>query len=167
MTFRQSASAAPRADTLAYASAEDGSLRIVNAGEDRSRELVRGVKDTEVTNFISWSPDGQWLAYILSKLTGSGDSRHTRYQGLWRIRADGRNATELYTMGDNPQDGLMTARWSPDHQSIWFWRVPYFSGSFMADGLPLQAISFNGGAPRELAPQMLLNSDFMAVSPDG
>ena len=163
----------PIEDRLAYVTSS-GDLWASNADGSGSVELVAikpaptlapGMAPTTVGR-IAWSPDGQWLAYDVYRVLKASVPPE-RYAGLWRIRADGSGNDEVYTMGSPASDGIILAGWSPDGQSLLFWPQPLFSASILADGVPLQVISAAGGEPRQVVPQMLLHSDFLAVPPHG
>ncbi|HEC35587.1 MAG TPA: hypothetical protein ENI39_03530, partial [Anaerolineae bacterium] len=79
----------------------------------------------------------------------------------------GSEPIELYALPSPPQDGLILAGWTPDGQSILFWRDPLFSASAAADGLPLLRLPLDGGEPVEVADFTLLHPDFWSVSPTG
>jgi Tol biopolymer transport system component len=161
---------APGTDRLAYVTAQ-GDLMAVNADGSNQRQLVAGVegKGVPAVQRMAWSPDGKWLAYDRQealKKVQPGQPPELNV-GLWRIRADGSDATELYTAGAPAQDGIVVAGWSKDSRYIFFWLDPYFSGSILADGVPLHIIPASGGEPHQLDQDMLLYPDFWANSPMG
>lgn len=142
----------PESDTLAYVRKE--SLCVASAGEWREQVLVNvnGIGE------MAWSPDGEWLAYDVWP-------ENTDYNGLWRIRSDSSNASELYKTDMPFAEGAILADWSPDGQNILFWlRIGL---SAMKDGLPLYTIPAHGGESRELVDSMLLGPNFWAGSPNG
>jgi hypothetical protein len=158
---------APRADRLAYITGT-GALVAVNAGGSNRQELVvqgSGEPYTGVVN-MAWSPDEEWLAYewvdVLQKEQPAG-----RYAGLWRIRADGSEATELLNAGAPATYELILAGWSPDGSGILFWEDPQFSRSLLADGVPLLALPADGGVPVQLAETVLAYPDFVVPGPTG
>lgn len=57
--------------------------------------------------FPDWSPDGGWIAYQRPR------GRGARWYSLWKIRTDGRQATELIS-GWNGDWGAVRPSWSPD-----------------------------------------------------
>ncbi len=57
--------------------------------------------------FPDWSPDGAWIAYQRPRWRGA------RWYSLWKIRNDGRQATELIS-GWNGDWGAVRPSWSPD-----------------------------------------------------
>lgn len=158
----------PAADRVAYVN-DSGALVVQNAdGSGRRQVVAPGILPGALGPLgVAWTPDGEWLAYV-EKQAEEGRTPPQTYAGLWRVRADGSDAAELYSTGTPPQDGLLLAGWSPDGQYVLFWLQPHFSASAMADGLALYAVPAGGGRPRELGDQgMLLHSDFRAPSPVG
>ena len=158
---------APSADRLAYITGA-GALVAVNADGSNRQELVvqgSGEPYTGVVN-MAWSPDEEWLAYewvdVLQKEQPAG-----RYAGLWRIRADGSEATELLNAGAPATYELILAGWSPDGSGILFWEDPQFSRSLLADGVPLLALPADGGVPVQLAETVLAYPDFVVPGPTG
>jgi Tol biopolymer transport system component len=90
-----------------------------------------------------------------------------RYAGLWRIRADGREPTELLNAGTPATYEPLLAGWSSDGSHILFWEAPQFSASLLADGVPLLALPTEGGAPTQLAQTVLAYHDFVVSGPSG
>lgn len=156
---------APAADRLAYVD-DTAALVVEDADGSQRREIVApGI--ILGPSGVAWSPDGEWLAYVEQRVEEGRTPGYT-HAGVWRVRADGSDAAELYSTGTPPKDGVILAGWSPDGQYVLFWRQPHFSASAMASGLALYAIPPGGGGPRELGDQgMLLHSDFRAPSPVG
>jgi Tol biopolymer transport system component len=115
---------------------------------------------------MAWSPRGQWLAYVREEVMKEREPPDNRYASLWRISANGSDASELFNTASTA-GGLMVAGWSPDSQYILFWPVPLFSSSLLADGTSLMAIPATGGKPAKLVESMLAYADFLAWSPDG
>lgn len=157
----------PASDTLAYTT-RVGNLYVVRASDWRKRELITGVSGQQGFGVLSlgWSPDGEWLAYWREDVVKEGQPPD-RYAGLWRIRADGSSAEELFNAGTPAQDGLIVAGWSPDSQYVLLWPVPLFSTSLLADNASLNAIPATGGKPIALVQPTLAHTDFLAQSPDG
>jgi Tol biopolymer transport system component len=157
----------PVSDTLAYITGT-GNIHIASVEEWHEREVAAGADSKERMGFFSlaWSPEGKWLAYVREEVREEKPPPDNRSASLWRIRADGSDATELFNTA-SVSGGLMVASWSPDSQYILFWPVPLFSPSTLADGVSLMVIAAAGGQPIELVDSMLAYSDFLAWSPDG
>jgi Tol biopolymer transport system component len=130
-----------------------------------------------VLNF-AWSTNGKWLAYALYKdLTPLQSNRPFKlYTGVWQIRVDGSDATEIIggsvTLGSgapppesNAHSAAIIAGWSRDSQTVFLWTYP-FSASLLADGTALDSISSRAGASKHLT-EMLAYPDFLSLSPDG
>ena len=62
--------------------------------------------------------------------------------------------------------GLIPCAWSSVTRSIVYWLDVDFSASLAADGLDLFQIGDTGGVPKSLNVSTLVNSDFVALSPD-
>jgi Tol biopolymer transport system component len=158
----------PTDDRLAYVT-DAGELRLINvtasSGADPTAQ-PSSVPAPGPLNRLAWSPDGQWLAFDVTQETQPG-APPQRMASLWRVRADGSGAEEVYATQNPAQDGLVVAGWSPDGESILFWPDPQFSASVLADGVPLNSIAATGGQPREVAPAMLLHQAYLAPAPKG
>lgn len=160
----------PVEDRLAYVSGS-GLLRLqaVNADGTAAAMLVpdtSGELGQIAWGRIAWSPDGRRVAYAWERIGSPGPQRD--YVGIWSVEAQaGSEPIELYALPSPPQDGLILAGWTPDGQSILFWRDPLFSASAAADGLPLLRLPLDGGEPVEVADFTLLHPDFWSVSPTG
>ncbi|HEV8716976.1 MAG TPA: hypothetical protein VGX03_29670 [Candidatus Binatia bacterium] len=157
----------PVSDILAYIP-RLGGLHMASADEWREREVVAAADDGELRGFFSlaWSPNGKWLVYVREEMTKGEQPPDNRYASLWRIRADGSDAAQLFDSASAP-GALMVAGWSPDSQYILFRPDPLFSASLLADGISLMAISVSGGKPTKLVESMLAHEGFLAWSPDG
>ncbi|OGO07761.1 MAG: hypothetical protein A2Y61_02295 [Chloroflexi bacterium RBG_13_60_13] len=148
---------APRDDRLAYRS-DGGPVAVEKADGSDRRELT--VPDGTLMG-LSWSPDGRWLAYVEEI---RNDSPFGRYAKLGVIGADGGgDSVDLYESTDS---GIVLAGWSPDGRYVLFWLAMQFSGSLMADGLPLQSIPASGGELRELI-RGLVGSEMWSAAPGG
>jgi dipeptidyl aminopeptidase/acylaminoacyl peptidase len=132
----------------------EGRVLIRAASEEQSLSTVRG---------LAWSPDGQRLAYVLES-GPAGPQRDLVSIGYIDPASGPR---ELYVPPSPPQDGLILAGWTPDGQSVLFWRDLMFSASAAADGLPLLRVALDGGNPVDVADFTLLHPDFWSGSPDG
>lgn len=161
----------PTEDALAYAT-ETGSLWVSTAPNWRAQELVIGggsIMSGAIVDTFAWSPNGTTIAYSLGGIRANEGGEPQLYAGLWRIEADGTNATEVYQVS-NPQGSgrggqtVRVAGWSYDSQLILFWQ-PDSSASLAMDGVPLLGVGKNSGSPRTLVPSMLSHADFAAVSP--
>jgi Tol biopolymer transport system component len=157
----------PAEDRLAYITGS-GALMAVNANGSNRQKLVAQGSGEPYTGVVrmAWSPDGEWLAYERVD-TLQKEQPAERYAGLWRIRADGSRATELLNAGTPATYEPILAGWSPDGSHILFWEVPQFSGSLLADGVPLLALSVEGGASTQLAETVLAYTDFVVPGPPG
>ncbi len=167
---------APNIDRLAYTT-DDRALLAVNADEsDRqafvmpdSRQPITGVQS------LAWSPDGQWLALARGEILKQG-APPDRYDSVWRVRADSSEAIELLNGGRPSDREFIVAGWSSDSSTILLWINPGYSGSALADGVPLYALSVKGNSPIPLAANLdagsaprakivLAHSDFVAPAP--
>jgi TolB protein len=95
----------------------------------------------------TWSPDGGWIAFA------RGDDE--TYGDIWKIRADGTDATRLTSIG-----GAVRPAWSPDGQTIAFDVEPriWVVGPDGSDAHPITDPEGEGRAGSDVAP---------AWSPDG
>ncbi len=82
----------------------------------------------------SWSPDGQWIAYVSNDVSN---------QGLFIIKPDLTAKTKLWAPTDPQQDGLSLSvpSWSPDSKSL----------LFATQKGTIYKISVSGGAPVRLS----------------
>jgi hypothetical protein len=160
---------APSEDRLAFTMG--GALAVLDAEEEKQRTLVpagSGGPGTGVFHAM-WSPDGDWLAYDRVDVLKEGEDGNSpeRRASLWRVRADGREASELLDAGMPSQYDLLVAGWSPDGSHVLYWTDPGFSASLLADGAPLYAIPAQGGVPAQLAGAVLHHPDFLVPGPAG
>jgi len=136
---------------------------------------------------LVWSPKGELLAATTAKgvfLLRPGDRPRRFLPAGWsadgfgpgggRIAAEGSlRAYELWSIDvpsgrrtflyrSNAHDGPpQLARWSPDGRFVVFTTDTYESASIAADGLPLLAVSSNGGRAAHLAPEVVAASQFV------
>jgi Tol biopolymer transport system component len=156
----------PVADRLAYVAGQSG-LRIIEGSDLAQGEgtvlLQPAVEEQPLTIFqhLAWSPDGRRLAYVLQIGQPEAPPDHVSIEYV-DLESGPR---ELYALPSSPQDGLILADWTPDGQSLLFWRDLLFSASAAADGLPLLRLPLDGGEPVEMADFTLLHSDFRSSSP--
>jgi hypothetical protein len=141
---------APSSDRLTFI--EDGHAVVVNPNGTERLELPNA-------NSVAWSQDGAWLASVRDELLAPrrGSQPPMRWASIWRVRGEG---TDVHLVLDGGAP-------SPDGTRIQFWIVPWISGSFMAGGVPLEAIPVAGGPRIPIAPKMLVYPDFLAWSPNG
>ena len=69
-------------------------------------------------NSPAWSPDGEWIAFRRKELEGP---HATLGAQLWRMRADGSQATALTS---DPKFDHGQLSWSPDGQYLLFQKLP-------------------------------------------
>lgn len=115
----------------------------------------------------SWSPDGQYLAFV-SKRAGVDPDRHDNYD-VWVIQAAGGAVPRRLTDFDGPDshpDWEAAPAWSPDGHTI-----AYLQGG--ADRLiyyathKLAAVRWGGGTSRVLSASVDRNVDLPRWAPDG
>jgi hypothetical protein len=114
---------------------------------------------------IEIQEDGGWIvsSYVVDPITRMAAvsvNRRNSEAGIWLVDAGTQEATEIYwdPYGVEPR----IAGWSPDRQWILYWQFPLgFGESLAADGVPLYAISVEGGEPVQVLDKMLPNRDFM------
>jgi Tol biopolymer transport system component len=95
--------------------------------------------------FVSFSPDGQWVAYV------------TYPEGiLWRSKADGSERLQLTVPPGYP----INPRWSTDNKTI------YYSAEFGLQDKLFQ-VSVEGGEPRAMLPEDKDSLSDPDPSPDG
>jgi Tol biopolymer transport system component len=105
----------------------------------KSRQFLPYLGGASISD-ISFSPDGQWLAYV------------TYPDGiLWRSRVDG---TQKLQLTSKTPEFANTPEWSPDGKQV------AFSGGDPEHPARLYLVSANGGAPRPLPV-----GDFNAINP--
>ncbi len=155
----------PSSDNL-LCTLSDGRPSAVAVDGANQGELPPARRGRTYRSITAWSPDGRWVAYDRIETLKEG-TPPDRYASLWRMRSDGADALELLNAGKPSPDGFIRAGWSGDSKRILFWPDPVFSASITADGVPLEAISINGGKPYTLTAEMLLHSDWMDSSDDG
>jgi serine/threonine protein kinase/Tol biopolymer transport system component len=119
-----------------------GELERYNTKSKAFESFLGGISAQDV----SFSKDGQWVAYV------------TYPEGiLWRSRLDGSDKLQL----SSPPRNAMLPRWSPDGSQIVFYSLE--------QGKPsrIYVVPAAGGAPRELMPNPSGNQGDPNWSPDG
>jgi Tol biopolymer transport system component len=106
----------------------------------KSGQFLPYLQGASITD-VSFSPDGQWLAYVTYP-----------ENILWRSRVDG---TQKLQLTSSVPKYAETPRWSPDGKQI------VFSGGDGEHLARLYVISADGGTPR-----MLAAGEFQAVRPN-
>lgn len=157
----------PVADRLAYIDSQSNLHIIEENGLAQGEGHVLLRHDVEeqgpTLTDLAWSPDGRRLAYVLQIGQPGALPDHV---GIGYVDLES-GPRELYALPSPPQDGLILAGWTPDGQSILFWRELLFSASGAADGLPLLHLPLDGGEPVEIVDFTLLHPDFWSGSPTG
>ncbi len=146
----------PLKDSLAYASG--GEIYTVDADGKNLKQLIKTVtgnnqnNETQIGRLV-WSPDGARIAYEWrTQPIPAG-------QGLRLISLDGSKASEIF------QGDATLAGWTTDGRYILFWEGLSSSASLAADGVPLFAISMEGGTPVSIIDIMLPYQDYISVDP--
>jgi Tol biopolymer transport system component len=113
---------------------------------------------------IAWSPDGQQLAFVVTKQPMDGGDAN---DGLWVVDADEGVAVQLLE-GNMPEQGeIILHGWSGDGRHLLYWQAPILSASILADGVPLYAVPVDGGEPIVIADTVLVHDDAVQVQPGG
>ena len=97
--------------------------------------------------YVAFSPDGQWMAYV------------NLWEGhLWRSRPDGSERLQLTV----PPGYVSNPRWSPDSKTI------YYSVDLDTEAkFKMFQVSVNGGDPKPILPEDKENPADPNPSPDG
>jgi len=140
----------PSEDVIAY-TGKDDMIHLQDAEKGTDRSFIKFSHDS----LFSWSPDGMRLALELSAVS------------IGTVNTDGTGVKEVYSMGSKSPDGIWYCDWTPDGRELLFFVQPGHGLSAMADGVPLKAVSTDGGKPRDLDSRMLIYDDFREFSPDG
>jgi Tol biopolymer transport system component len=147
----------PMDDRLAYLTPA-GNLVLLDVQSGKSQILASSVPGQSlpaVTSF-AWRPGGDWIAFSRQDvLEPAGQGQPSKlWVSLWRIRVTGSisadSAEELYNLGQPSSEGLRVAGWTGDGKKILFWPDPDFSGSILADGVPLHAYVIDTRQPVSL-----------------
>ena len=133
---------------------KDGKKLFVEGGLARGELARYDAKSAEFVPFlsgisadsVSFSKDGQWVAYSSYPETT-----------LWKSKLDGSQRIQL----TYPPLAAVLPRWSPDGQEI------VFHGSSPGQKVKLYMVSTEGGTPREMIPEDLQDEFDPTWSPDG
>lgn len=127
----------------------------INATNGTLRRVTHGVDGGESIE-PSFSPDGEWIVFEVSKPGGGKE----RFGALWKVRNDGTELTRL-TGGEGAQWDDRQPNWSPRGDRIVFQRRP-----IGGDLWGLYTISPEGGAATPILVSAFDHSD-STWSPDG
>jgi len=102
-------------------------------------------------------PSGHLVA--VARGTAAPDSPE---RGLWVVNAANGDTRQVYSVPADRAGSILVAGWGTDEHWVLFWPEAQGSSSLAADGMPLEAISTDGGDPTQVVPEMLLHRDFIA-----
>ena len=141
-------------------SGRDGGIYVMgSAGSDvrrivvfRSGDWQKGEDVTERfdSDSLTWSPDGESLAFVLDELEWLRDENGQHLGSvdrnvLYTIAANGSRPRQLFAASDSSEDSIVgTPAWSPNGQSLAFLHVE-------GGRLKLSATGADGSGLRELA----------------
>jgi Tol biopolymer transport system component len=148
----------PVTDNLAYASG--GEIYTVEADGKNMMQLIptgEGNQNNETQiGRLFWEPDGSSIAYEWRE---QPENQPPSGQGIRLISLDGSKPREIF------QGDATLAGWTEDGQYLLFWRGLFSSASLAADGLPLFAVSIEGGTPVSVVDIMLTYQDYVSINP--
>ena len=141
---------------IAFISFQSGSPNIFTVHPDGSNltQITFGQGNIEGSNFHqpTWSPDGQYLAYLMGELGGSVPGSHDSF-GLYTIDMNTLSSTTL-PVGPSYNN----VNWSPDGQTI------IFAGISLIEAV--QAVNSDGTNYRTISDSFVSQNN-PAWSPDG
>jgi len=135
-----------------------GSILLVEDPADPAARPLLTV-DRPVSS-ITWSPDGQTLAYVT---TLPGEQPWLRNDAVELIPVAGGEPTRWHVA---EAAGIYLAGWWPDGQRILYWPAPVHSVSLTADGMPLHSLPLGATEPISL-PTTHFNRHYLSWAPDG
>lgn len=127
----------PTEGRLAVAVEAAPGLQIVEVAP-RPRVDKTAVPDELVTSF-HWAPAGSLIAFTA---TLPGTAPDQRSDGLYTWIPEGGDPQEHLR---TPGSGLFVVQWWPDGQGIVLYRIPQYSWSLAADGLPAETFELGTG----------------------
>jgi len=104
----------------------------------------------------SWSPTGDWIVFEASR---SGESEDDRAGGIWKVRADGSEVTQLT---DDPDCDDRQPNWSPASDRIVFQRRRLPSGQW-----DVYTVALDGSELRNVTRDPMASNTDASWSPDG
>ncbi|HWP96362.1 MAG TPA: biopolymer transporter Tol [Syntrophomonadaceae bacterium] len=108
----------------------------------------------DITPDITWSPDGQQIAYSLT-LPYTPEEVEKRSDALYTMDIhSGQTVERLMT----PAAGIMLAGWWPDGKGILYWEDPFHGLSIAADGLELCSLPLGAKEPFRLTAGLIKRS---------
>ena len=153
----------PVADVLAFLTPAGQVL----LGEVGDGWRIRSLPAHDVFSDVVWKPDGRAVAFVEESMVVGKDDGEVPQRAvvLKQTSIDGRFTKELVAIPRPADNGLIAAAWTRD--AVLYFIDPFFSASLLADGVPLMAVPDGGGVPRSIVDDMLIDPDYLSVSPGG
>jgi hypothetical protein len=162
----------PREDRLVYTTAAGG-LSTVNADGTDSVTLIPESSSPPLgerqIGRVSWSPDGNWIAYEL-RIQPAG--RFLAYQGLWMVSPNGGTHIELHNSGAPNRGECILVGWSSLGTQVLFLQNQSPRPS-LAEGGQLYAVRADPDSSPQTSTSLISGqtilpyNDFVAPSPFG
>jgi hypothetical protein len=117
---------------------------------------------TKILQQDGWGATGSPVVDPSGHLVAIAREAPGPHRGLWVVNAANGDTRQAYGVPADQVGSVVVAGWGTDEHWVLFWPQAQSSSSLAAYGMPLEAVSSDGGDPIQVVPEMLLHRDFLA-----